>query len=218
MVLEDSGERVIPDKMDGTNKMLIEHVARYHLATAYVSGRVLDFASGSGFGTHIIAKECKGQVDQVIGVDNDPDALAYAKHRYYHPLSDFVEADVTDPGLPEQLGQFDYILSFETIEHVRDEKQFLTNIYQLLKPGGTLILSTPFGEGRDRPSSVPFHVHQLTVDEFKHLFDDFNYQSVGFFYQKGALIVPEDFEIDHYFPLGIAICKKIDSDQTSVIL
>ncbi|GAA4066580.1 class I SAM-dependent methyltransferase [Amphibacillus indicireducens] len=207
-MLEDTGERVIPDQMEATNRLLIEHVARYQFATSYVYGKVLDFACGSGYGTHLIVKSAKKQVEQVVGIDFDRDAIAYAKNRYYHPASEFIQGDVTDPNLPSKLGQFDCIMSFETIEHIDDEKQFLNNIDQLLKPGGRLILSTPFGDGRDRPSGVPFHVHQLTINEFKRLFDEFAYQSVEFFYQNGALIVPEGFEIDQYFPLGIVICQK----------
>lgn len=207
-MLEDTGERVIPDQMEVTNRLLIEHVARYQFATSFVYGRVLDFACGSGYGTHLMIKSSKERVERVVGIDYSGDAIAYAKNRYYHPLTEFIHGDVTDPNLPSELGQFNCIISFETIEHIHDEKQFLKNIDQLLKPGGRLILSTPFGEGRDQPSGVPFHVHQLTVDEFKHLFDEFNYQSVEFFYQNGGLIVPESFEVDQYFPLGIAICQK----------
>lgn len=207
-MLEDTGERVIPEKMEITNPLLIEHLARYHFATDFARGRVLDFACGSGYGTHLIAKRCKDRVEQIIGLDNDSDALAYARGHYYHPLSEFIQGDVTDPDLPSKFDPFDCILSFETIEHVHEGKQFLTNVYQLLKPGGTLVLSTPFGKGRNKPTGVPFHVHQLTVDEFKHLFDEFNYQSVEFYFQNDALIVPESLKTDRYFPLGIAVCKK----------
>lgn len=205
-MLKDTGERVIPEKMKITNDLLIEHLARYQFACEYVYGRVVDFASGAGFGSHIIAKKCKGSVDEVVGVDLDPEAVNYASATYYHPLSHFMEGDVTDPELPEKLGQFDCILSFETIEHIEDEAQFLANIYNMLKPGGTLILSTPFGKGRGIPCGLPYHVHQLTVDEFQHLFP--NYASAAFYFQKGALIMPADFLGDENFPLGLAVCKK----------
>ncbi|MFD2043329.1 class I SAM-dependent methyltransferase [Ornithinibacillus salinisoli] len=205
-MLKDTGERVIPDKMKILNGLLLEHLARYHFAAEYVHGRVLDFASGSGYGTHIIAKLCKRKVNEVVGVDYDRDAIDYAKNKYYHPLSSFVEGDVTDPELPQKLGTFDCILSFETIEHIHEEERFLHNIYQLLNPGGTLILSTPFGEGRGKPSGQEFHVHQLTVDEFKDLFGI--YQSTTFYYQKGVLIEPESSAEGRAYPLGIAICKK----------
>lgn len=147
-MLKDTGERIIPEKMKITNELLLEHIARYHFASNYIQGRVLDFASGSGYGSHIIAKKSKKKIDEVIGVDIDVKAVKYARSTYYHPLTTYLNEDVTDPHLPEKLGQFDSILSFETIEHVIEEKQFLSNVYNLLKPEGTLILSTPFGKGR----------------------------------------------------------------------
>ncbi|MFD1040647.1 class I SAM-dependent methyltransferase [Virgibacillus byunsanensis] len=206
-MLEDTGERVIPERMKITNGLLLEHLARYHFASDYVSGRVLDFASGSGYGSHIIAKMCKKKVTEVIGIDIDKAALDYAKKTYYHPLTTYHEGDVTDPQLPDELGQFDSIMSFETIEHVKQEKQFLSNIYNMLKPNGTLILSTPFGEGRGVPCGSPFHVHQLTVPEFKALFGE--YASTEFYFQKGVLIEPDSsFNTNKHYPLGIVVCKK----------
>ncbi|WP_367226134.1 hypothetical protein [Exiguobacterium sp. AM39-5BH] len=48
MTLEYTGERVIPDRMDSMNGLLLEHISRYHFALLYMNGRVLDFASGAG--------------------------------------------------------------------------------------------------------------------------------------------------------------------------
>ncbi|MGP4042013.1 class I SAM-dependent methyltransferase [Gracilibacillus sp. D59] len=205
-MLKDTGERVIPEKMDITNELLIEHIARYHFSVPHVHGRVLDFATGVGYGTHIVAKKCKENIDEIIGVDIDPDVIKYAKGNYYHPKSNYTVADVTDPTLPNQLGIFDVILSFETIEHIEDESQFTDNIYHLLKPGGTLILSTPFGEGKGKRCGSPFHVHQMTENEFLSMFNQF--PKKRFFYQKGALIEPmEGTQMDHK-PLGIVIAYK----------
>src|SRR5699024_1232301 len=204
-MLEDTGERIIPEKMKVTSHMLIEHLARYHFANLFLKGKVLDMASGTGYGTHIIAKRTV-KLDHVIGVDHDKDTLAYARHNYYHPKSSFVQADVADTHLLEKIGQFDCIVSFETLEHIREEEQFLSNIYHMLKPGGTLILSTPFGKGRHQPCGNPFHVHQFTEDEFKSLFK--SYQKTTFYYQNGALIVPEKLHNHEKFPIGIVVCEK----------
>ncbi|WP_342662687.1 class I SAM-dependent methyltransferase [Gracilibacillus lacisalsi] len=206
MLLKDNGERVIPEKMDITNELLIEHLARYHFSVPHIYGRTLDFATGVGYGAHVIAKKCKHELEEIIGVDINSNAIQYAKANYYHPLSDFKVADVTDPTLPDQLGAFDVILSFETIEHIEDEDQFMDNIYHLLKPGGTLILSTPFGEGKGKPCGSPFHVHQMTETEFVSMFDQF--QKKKFFYQKGALIEPMEGSQMEHKPLGIVIAYK----------
>ncbi|SFA94348.1 Methyltransferase domain-containing protein [Lentibacillus halodurans] len=116
-----------------------------------------------------------------------------------------MEGDVTDAGLPEKLGQFDCLVSFETIEHVAEEERFLANVYNLLKSDGTLVLSTPFGKGRGKPCGSPFHVHQLTADEFRDLFPA--YAAKTFYVQRGGLIKPVNGQDEHY-PLGIAVCRK----------
>jgi 2-polyprenyl-3-methyl-5-hydroxy-6-metoxy-1,4-benzoquinol methylase len=203
-MLELTGERVIPDLMKPTNGMLLEHIARYYFSTPYVKGRVLDIACGSGYGTHMIAKTCKKDIDEVIGVDVDETTVEYARHTYYHPLSTFRVEDALDPKLPEKLGQFDTILSFETIEHITDDQAFIKNLYDMLRPGGTLVLSTPFGQGRGKPCGSPFHVHQLTKEEFIQLFEAFD--EVEIFYQRGVTIEPPRENVT--YPIGVAVSRK----------
>ncbi|RLQ95210.1 class I SAM-dependent methyltransferase [Falsibacillus albus] len=202
--MEFTGERIIPEHMKITNGMLLEHLARYHFAIHYAKGRVLDFACGTGYGSNIAAKAKKKVIDEIIAVDIDPETIQYAKQHYYHPSVRYITGDVTDPTLPSSLGQFDVIMSFETLEHVSQENEFMDNLYDLLKPGGTLIVSTPFGSGRGKPTNEPFHVHQLTEDEFKGLFK--GYKNTDFYYQKGVLIEPKRKGI--HYPIGIAVCEK----------
>ncbi|MBU8908674.1 class I SAM-dependent methyltransferase [Desertibacillus haloalkaliphilus] len=203
-MLKDTGERIIPKEMKPTNGMLLEHLARYYFSTPYANGRVLDIASGTGYGSVMIAKTRNTEVDEVIGVELDPDTLDYAKKNYYHPRVHFKQGNALDPDLPEKIGTFDTILSFETIEHVSDDQLFVKNMYQLLNKGGTLVLSTPFGRGRGVPSSEPYHYHQLTEDEFKELFTDFS--EVEFYYQRYVTFEPPRPGVR--YPIGVAVCKK----------
>lgn len=204
--MKDTGERIIPELMKPTNGMLLEHIARYQFAIPYVKGRVLDFACGSGYGSQIIAKGAKRHVEEIVAIDIDGETIDYAKGAYYHPKIQFMQGDAVDPGLAETLGKFDVIVSFETIEHIHEEELFLSNIYRMLKPGGTLILSTPFGQGRGKPTNEPFHVHQLTKEEFHGLFD--RYRNKAFFYQRGVVIEPAPGRKDVHYPIGIAVCEK----------
>ncbi|AQQ54534.1 class I SAM-dependent methyltransferase [Planococcus lenghuensis] len=197
-------ERIVPDNMDPMNGMLLEHIARYHFAIYYCRGTVLDIASGAGYGTQLIAKTCKDKVTQVIGADLSQEAITYARGRYHHPLAYFRQGDALDDSFMDSLGQFDTILSFETIEHVPDDRLFLEQLMKRLKPGGTLILSTPFGRGRGQPSNDPFHVHQLTPGEFRNLFSP--YPGTEFYYQRGVLIEPPRENM--YHPIGIALYTK----------
>jgi SAM-dependent methyltransferase len=185
--------------------MLLEHLARYYFATPYVRGRVLDIACGSGYGCHMIAKDRKRELTELVGVDNDPETLAYANVEYNHQKVTYRQGDALDPQLPEQLGVFDTILSFETLEHVADDQLFMDNLYRMLKPGGTLVLSTPFGRGRGMPTSEPFHVHQLTPEEFAELCERFD--GVEMYYQRGVTFEKDKREGVRYF-IGIAVCTK----------
>ncbi|RXJ01769.1 class I SAM-dependent methyltransferase [Anaerobacillus alkaliphilus] len=203
-MLKDTGERMIPKELDSTNASLLEHTARYYFSTPYVEGRVLDIACGTGYGSQMVAKVKKKEITEMIGVDIDEDTLKYAKANYYHPSLKFEQGDVMDPSLPEKLGSFDVIMSFETIEHVEDDQLFMKNMYSLLKPGGTLILSTPFGKGRGVPCGQPFHFHQLTKEEFSTLFKDFS--DVEIYFQRGVTIEPPRKDV--HYPIGVAVAIK----------
>lgn len=203
-LLEWTGERIIPKLLKPTNGMLLEHIARYYFASPYATGRVLDIACGTGYGSHMVAKERKREVTEIVAVDNDEQTLAYARREYHHQKVAYVQGDALDPQLPRKLGMFDTILSFETVEHVQDDQRFMNNLYELLKPGGTLVLSSPFGRGRGMPTSEPFHVHQLTPEQFAALFHRFS--EVDIYYQRGVTF-EKPREGIRYF-IGVAVCVK----------
>lgn len=203
-MLEDTGERIIIENLDPMNIMLLEHLARYHFALPYCRGRVLDIACGTGYGSKMIAKERKKYVSEVIGADISVETIDYASKKYQHPLLSYSLGDVLDPRFIKELGSFDTVISFETIEHVEDELLFMKHMKELLKPGGRLLLSTPFGEGLNIPSGHPFHFFQMTVEEFKSLFQTFS--SVEYYFQRGVMFEPPRPDI--HYPIGVAIARK----------
>lgn len=204
--MEWTGERIIPKQMKPMNGMLLEHLARYYFAAPYAHGRVLDIACGTGYGCHMVAKERKREITEMIGVDLDEETIQYANIEYNHQKVTYIRGDALDPTLPDMIGTFDTILSFETIEHVPDDTQFMNNIYRLLKPGGTLVLSSPFGRGRGKQTSEPFHYFQLTPEEFEELFTAFEFENVEFYYQRGLTFEKPRPNIRYF--IGIAVCRK----------
>lgn len=201
--MQYTGERVIPNEMDPLNTLLLEHVARYYFAAAKCNGRVLDIACGVGYGCFLIAKYAKKSVDELVGVDSDSQTISYAASHYGHPKVEFRVGDALDPELTEDLGKFDTVISFETIEHLPSDTLFVGNLYKLLNPGGTLVLSTPFGRGRNYPSNQRFHEYQLNEEEFRELFTPFS--QVEYYYQQGVTIYPESMGP---LPVGIAVAVK----------
>ena len=201
-----TGERVIPKLMAGDNGLLIEHVKRYEFASRFVSGRVLDIACGTGYGTQILL-ECDGtgEIKQIIGVDLDKDTIDYAKENYNNEKVSYIIDDAASTDLAAKLGSFDTIVSFETLEHLEKDISFLNNLEKLLKPSGTLIISTPFGRGRGIPCSNPYHVHQYTEEEFVQLLNIFD--NVELYYQRNETIEKPVAGKKYY--LMIAVCSKV---------
>jgi 2-polyprenyl-3-methyl-5-hydroxy-6-metoxy-1,4-benzoquinol methylase len=154
--LEATGERLIPEAYAG-ELVLAEHLARYRLATRLAPGRrVLDAASGEGYGSAMLAA---AGAASVIGVDADEATVAHARRRYG---LDFRIADVT--GLPLDDGAVDLAVSFETIEHVADPEAALREFARVLSRDGLLLVSTP--NAREYLVDNPFHERELTPEVF----------------------------------------------------
>lgn len=203
--MEYTGERVVPEHMREDNGMLLEHKARYIFAKEYAFGRVLDIASGVGYGADLLLEEIYDEkIEQYLGIDLCEKTVAYARELYGFAKTRFEQGDALDPGLVRRYGRFDTILSFETIEHIERDDSFVKNLVRLLDEKGTLIISTPFGRGRDVPCSSPFHVRQYLQGEFIELLESFGLK-VELFCQKGQTV--ERPKPDEKYYLMVAVCK-----------
>ncbi|SDL25403.1 class I SAM-dependent methyltransferase [Natronincola ferrireducens] len=198
-----TGERVIPKLMNPRNGMLIEHIARYEFAKSFCKGRVLDIACGSGYGSEILLKD-NPRIKELVGIDIDQESIAYAKEHYPFAKTSYHVDDALNKDLYTIYGAFDTIVSFETIEHFKGDEQFVENLYNLLKPDGTLIISTPFGRGKDHPCSCPFHVYQYTEEEFIDVLKPFG--QVTMYHQIDTTIEIPRKDMKYY--LMVAVCKK----------
>ncbi len=198
-------ERVIPNLMKSNNGLLIEHIKRYEFASKFVKGRVLDIACGAGYGSQILLDGDKaGSINHIVGVDIDNETIEYAKNNYSNKKFIYLVNDATSPSLTAELGNFDTIVSFETLEHVKNDITFIDNLEKLLNPSGNLIISTPFGRGRGMPCSNPYHMHQYKEEEFVHLLRRFN--SIDMYYQRNETI-EKAIENKKYY-LMVAVCSN----------
>ncbi|MBM7557158.1 class I SAM-dependent methyltransferase [Halanaerobacter jeridensis] len=203
MNLELTEERVIPKKMHPENGLLIEHIARYKFASKYAQGRVLDFACGVGYGAEVLLAMGEG-IKEIVGVDIDARSIEYARVTYDYPQTNFFVGEATDEQVIQNLGKFDTIISIETVEHIKDDYQFVHNLKKLLKVDGTLVISTPFGEGRDEECSNPYHYRQYTEEEFRDLLSSFT--EVEIFCQRDDII--EKPKADEKYYLMVAVCEE----------
>jgi SAM-dependent methyltransferase len=157
-ILPVTGERLVPGAL--ADRLFREHEARYVFAGKFVAGkRTLDVACGSGMGTKYLS--VSGAASSV-GLDIDPTVVSFASKRYAD--CKFAQCDVTKLCIAD--ASIDIVVSFETIEHIKDQAKFLNECYRVLKPGGVLICSTPNQMLSKWAPQNPFHVHELTVSEF----------------------------------------------------
>lgn len=154
------GERVVEGIHYGW--LMRDHLNRYRFATEYCRGkRVLDVATGTGYGAHMLRSH---GATEVVGVDLESDSLAYASDRYGADGLRWVNASAY--ALPFER-EFDLVVSFETIEHLKQPEQLLRECKRVAKPGGRVLISTPESVGR--PFCSPFHEFEYTRDQFRRV-------------------------------------------------
>lgn len=174
-IVEDTGERMTPEIY---NESLIyaEHITRYQSALALVKNKVvLDIASGSGYGTSLLADRAK----YVFGVDISNVAINYARKKFSKKNTEFILGD--GESIPLDENSVDIVISFETIEHIKDYKKFVKEIKRVLKPNGLVVISTPndlsFIEGNH------FHFHEFQENELTMMLKE-NFSEIKKYYQS----------------------------------
>lgn len=147
-----------------------EHVARYEFARNYINdGPILDIASGTGYGSELLHSYCRAMV---VGVDVDRPSLTAARRGYSNPRITFLAASGTH--LPFQDASFAAIVSLETIEHIQEDRTFLSELRRVLRPDGVCIISTPnrlYSLHHDITN--PYHVREYVETELIELLSSF---------------------------------------------
>ncbi len=183
--MEATGERMTT-AVEGETEF--EHFHRYCLARDLCLGLdVLDVASGEGYGSSILANAAQS----VTGVDADPASIAHARMTYGRQNLRFIQGSTLDLPLAHDL--VDAVVSFETLEHVREHGRFMAEVRRVLRPGGRLIVSTPERAVYSAPGEPvnPYHLLELTAAEFDSLLRA-NFKHVDILSQRavlGSLIV-----------------------------
>jgi SAM-dependent methyltransferase len=128
------------------------------------SCELLEIGAGEGYGADFLSSVTR----RVVAIDDSVDAVAHAQKAYPH--IEFRHAAATD--LPFMSESFDYIVSFQTIEHVHEVKRCLAEITRVLRPRGSVFLTTPNRRLRLLPFQKPwnpYHVHEYRSAEMRRM-------------------------------------------------
>ncbi len=153
-----TGERTVPG-IARENYWFRRHEAAY-MWPAVRGARVLEVGCGEGYGTALLARDATS----VLGVDYDALTIAHAARTY--PQASFARANLA--ALPVRSATIDVLATLQVIEHVWHHHEFLAQCHRVLRPGGTLLVTTPnrltFSPGLDVPVN-PFHTKEFTATE-----------------------------------------------------
>ena len=121
--------------------------------------RAMDVGCGNGF----ISSQIASRGYRVTGIDFDAQAIDIAKKAY--PAIEFVRHEAEDR-FPDFARDLDLVTAFEVIEHLYSPQKFLRRVFETLKPGGHVILSTPYhGYWKNLATSILGRWdHVFTVD------------------------------------------------------
>jgi SAM-dependent methyltransferase len=94
-----------------------------------------------GCGNGSVASLLSSQGYEVVGIDASVEGIQQANSRY--PTIRLELGSAYDD-LPARYGTFQAVLSLEVVEHLYAPREFAANVFRLLEPGGTAIISTPY--------------------------------------------------------------------------
>lgn len=101
--------------------------------------RILDVGCGNGY----ICGQLLENGCTVVGIDLSEQGISIARQTYPKGRFEVLAADRDVlANLHEQ--PFDIVLSTEVVEHLYDPKSYIAGCHAALKPGGRMIVSTPY--------------------------------------------------------------------------
>ncbi|MGW8122685.1 class I SAM-dependent methyltransferase [Roseivirga echinicomitans] len=151
---------IASDKIASDNPIHQRLLRAYYLAIPYIKGDLLELGCGEGRGVELLAP----LADSYVALDKIQSVIDALKTKY--PKLDFRQA-VFPPFSDLADNSFDSIVSFQVIEHVKQDKEFLKEIYRVLKPGGRAILTTP--NIKKTLTRNPWHVREYTAQQLTDL-------------------------------------------------
>lgn len=129
-------------RVEHMNERPVEYSFLFRQIARFYPERILDVGSGTTAMPHVM-RNCGFHV---TAIDNVKDYwLCGMINRHYHIIDDNITQSCMD-------GPFDLVSCISVLEHIPFHMKAIENIFRLLKPGGHLVLTCPYTEGRYIPN------------------------------------------------------------------
>ena len=152
-----------------------------------LSGRILDYGSGVGELTRRLLAMDRFESVTAADIMKAPEDLALAVGWIKQDLNSMIQ------GFTEA---FDVIVSAEVIEHLENPRFTMRDIFRMLRPGGTVIITTPNNESIRSliaflvrghfaafgTASYPAHITALLRKDMTRIFLETGFQEPDFYF------------------------------------
>lgn len=158
MKILQTAERV-SDTNQSDNFVFQRSLLAYHFAKTIVHGNTLEVGSGEGYGLRILSGGCESytMLDKYVF---DPKKLEG------FPNTKFIQTEVPPfKGIADNT--YDFVVSFQVIEHIKNDALFVKEIHRVLKPGGLFLATTP--NIKMSLARNPWHIREYTIKELETL-------------------------------------------------
>ena len=145
------------------------------------NSRVIEFATGSGDAVKYLDND-----NLYAGVDISAGLLRIARRRFDSFLftdSELYVADTCDT--PFEDNSFDFAFCNLSLNFFEDIDRFISEIYRILKPGGTFFCSAPVPERKTTKAVI--HGKLYTAEDLKERFENHGFSFEALPYTNGAL-------------------------------
>ncbi|MEO1254626.1 MAG: class I SAM-dependent methyltransferase [Bacteroidota bacterium] len=150
---------IASDKIPSDNVIHQRLLSAYHHAKTFVNGDLLELGCGEGRGVELLAPLAKSY----IGIDKIQSVIEALSKNY--PDYTFISGVFPPFSFPDD--SFDTIVTFQVIEHVKNDEEFVREIHRVLRPGGQALITTP--NIKMTLSRNPWHEREYTGDQLKNL-------------------------------------------------
>lgn len=137
-------------------RLLLAYIA----AADRVKGNLLEVGCGVGRGIEALLEA----TPQYTAIDKNSQLIDQLQHQY--PKAQFLCQNIP-PIRGLEAESYDWIVTFQVIEHIENDELFVAELYRLLRKGGKLLITTP-----NRKLSLtrnPWHVREYTATELETL-------------------------------------------------
>ncbi|WKK86501.2 class I SAM-dependent methyltransferase [Marivirga arenosa] len=155
-----STTEITSDSIASDNPIHQRLLAAYIYAQPSIEGNLLEIGCGTGRGLQTLVNTA----DHYTGIDKYKTLTDELQAEY--PQADFKAMHIPPlKGIEDN--SFDTVVSFQVIEHIKDDITFLKEIHRVLKPGGKAIISTP--NKKMTLTRNPWHVREYFAPELEKI-------------------------------------------------